>query len=99
MRKKIITGIVIGVVLFSLAVAIALKGNGGKTAENTGVGEQIAVVHIEGTIMTSAPGGFGTAGVAAADRIVSELKQAREIREIKAVILNPSTRGDNCGGF
>ncbi|ABO51682.1 signal peptide peptidase A, Serine peptidase, MEROPS family S49 [Desulforamulus reducens MI-1] len=98
MRKKIITGIVIGVVLFSLAVAIALKGNGGKTAENTGVGEQIAVVHIEGTIMSSAPGGFGTAGVAAADRIVSELKEARENPEIKAVILKLNTGGGTVVG-
>lgn len=98
MRKKIITGVVIAILLFSLAVAMAFMGNGGRAAQKTGTGEQIAIVRIEGTIMSTAPGGFGNPGVAAADRITRELKEARENPDIKAVILKLNTGGGTVVG-
>ncbi|GAB6179296.1 hypothetical protein JCM14036_06150 [Desulfotomaculum defluvii] len=98
MHKKVITGIVIGILLFSLAVSMAFRGNAGRTDQNAGTGEQIAIVRIEGTIMSSAPGGFGSAGVASSERIVSELKEARENPDIKAVILKLNTGGGTVVG-
>lgn len=98
MHKKIITGVVIGVLLFSLAVAMAYKGSGERTAQKTGTGEQIAIVHIEGTIMSSSPGGFGNPAVAAADQINRQLKEARENPDIKAVILKLNTGGGTVVG-
>ncbi|WP_333870382.1 signal peptide peptidase SppA [Desulforamulus putei] len=97
MRKKLIAGIIIGIVLFSLAAAIAFKGKAGAPGRE-GTGEKIAVVHIEGMIVSSAPGGFGSSGVAAADRIVSDLKKARENPDIKAVILKLNTGGGTVVG-
>lgn len=97
MRKKLIAGVIIGLVLFSLAAALAFRGNEG-TAANEQAGEKIAVVHIQGMIVSSAPGGFGASGVAAADRIVSDLKAARENPEIKAVILKLNTGGGTVVG-
>lgn len=97
MYKKLIAGLVIGLVLFSLAAAMAFKGNDALAPGKAG-GEQIAVVHIEGTIVSTAPGGFGTSGVAPADKIVSELKEARENPDIKAVILKMNTGGGTVVG-
>ncbi len=97
MRKKLIAGIIIGIVLFSLAAAVAFRGNAG-VPRREGAGEKIAVVHIEGMIVSSAPGGFGASGVAAADRIVSDLKEARENPDIKAVILKLNTGGGTVVG-
>ncbi|MEW6697817.1 MAG: signal peptide peptidase SppA [Bacillota bacterium] len=97
MRKKLIAGVIIGLVLFSLAAALAFRGNEGAVM-NEQAGEKIAVVHIQGMIVSSAPGGFGASGVAAADRIVSDLKAARENPEIKAVILKLNTGGGTVVG-
>ena len=98
MRKKLITGIIVGLVLFSLAAAVAIKGNNQAGAKAVGNGEQIAVIHIEGPIMSADPGGFGATGVAAADRIVANLKEARENPDIKAVILKLNTGGGTVVG-
>ncbi|MEG6522828.1 signal peptide peptidase SppA [Desulfotomaculum sp. 1211_IL3151] len=98
MHKKIITGVVIAVLLFSLAVAMAFMGNGERTAQKTAAGEKIAIVHIEGTIMSSSPGGFGNPAVAAADQITRQLKEARENPDIKAVILKMNTGGGTVVG-
>ncbi|SHK50853.1 signal peptide peptidase SppA [Desulforamulus aeronauticus] len=98
MRKKLITGIIVGLVLFSLAAAVAVKGNNQVGAKAVGTGEQIAVIHIEGPIMSTEPGGFGATGVAAADRIVADLKEARENPNIKAVILKLNTGGGTVVG-
>ncbi|GAB6159059.1 hypothetical protein JCM39194_22590 [Desulfotomaculum varum] len=97
MRKKLIAGLIIGAVIFSLAAAAAWQGKGG-TARHNGSGDKIAVVHIEGMIVSAAPGGFGASGVAAADRIVSELQEARENPDIKAVILKLNTGGGTVVG-
>lgn len=97
MRKKLIVGIVVTLVVFSLAAAMAFKGSN-TSAKGAGSGEQIAVIHIEGTIMSSAPGGFGATGVAAADQIVSQLKEVRENPNIKAVILKLNTGGGTVVG-
>lgn len=98
MNKKLIAGIIIALAVFSLAAAVAVKGNDTVGAKAAGSGEQIAVVHIEGTIMSTGPGGFGATGVAAADRIVADLKEARENPNIKAVILKLNTGGGTVVG-
>lgn len=97
MRRKIIAGIVIGLVLVSLAAAMAIKGDT-DTAADRQVREQIAVVRIEGPIVSSTPVGFAAGGVAAADQIVDELKQARENPEIRAVVLRLNTGGGTTVG-
>lgn len=98
MRKKLVVGLVIGLVLISLAAAIAIKGDTKIMAGKASTGEKVGVIHIEGTIVSSAPGGFGAGGVAAADEIVANLKEARENPEIKAVILRLNTGGGSVVG-
>ncbi|WP_419763378.1 signal peptide peptidase SppA [Desulforamulus ruminis] len=98
LRRKVITGIIIGVLLLSLVAAFAFKGDDADKAAKEGAGEKIAVIHIEGTIVSSDPGAFGSTSVAAADRIVANLKEAREDPEIKAVLLKLNTGGGSVVG-
>ncbi|RYD01351.1 hypothetical protein N752_30625 [Desulforamulus aquiferis] len=98
LRRKLITGVVIGLVLVSLAAAMVFQGDTGDSADREGAGGQIAVIRIEGQIVSSSPGGFNTGGVAAADRIVEELKRARENPDIRAVVLRLNTGGGTTVG-
>lgn len=92
MRRKIIAGTVIGLVLVSLIASMAFRGNDVAATRDT-TGNQIAVIRIEGPIVSSSPGGFGAGTVAAADRIIDELEQAKENPQVKAVILRLNTGG------
>ncbi len=98
MRRKMVVGIIIGLVFLSLAAAVVIKDKGEDKTGQGGAGEKIAVVYIEGTIVSSDPGAFGGGGVAAADRIIKDLKEARENPEIKAVILKLNTGGGSVVG-
>lgn len=93
MKRKFIAGIIIGVVLLSLAAAAVFQPRGGNTAALGGGDAAIGVIHISGMIVS----GAGSSGllntVAGADAIMAQLREAAEDPSIKAVVLRLDTPG------
>ncbi|MTI80630.1 MAG: signal peptide peptidase SppA [Firmicutes bacterium] len=101
MKKKIIAGAIIGVVLLTL-IAVGLfrdkTGLDRVAGDNSGEGE-IGIIHISGVITTGgSSGGFTGAVNAGSQTIISQLQDARENPQIKAVVLYINSPGGSAAG-
>ncbi len=90
MNKKAVVGIIAGIVVLSLVIALAARP--GKRA-GAGGGQRIGVIFVEGVIA----GGREESGLlstgAAAQTILEQLKEAREDNSIKAVLIRINSPG------
>lgn len=79
-----------GLILVSTLALNVLATSGG-AADDLGAGDAVALIRVEGVIVSSA-GVFDT-GVAAADRITAQLERAAENEDVKAVVLAVNSPG------
>lgn len=102
MKRKIIGGIVLGIGLLSLVIALSLRAAGGnavvKTA-NPGTGAQVAVIDIQGMILSggATPGILGDTN-AGSDTITARIREAAKDPDLKAVVLRLNTPGGTASG-
>lgn len=93
-KKKLVAGTIIGICVVALIAAIVVGSPKGNPKEKKTAGNGIGVIRIEGTITGGAGGGTMLGGVTAgADRISAFLEEAREDRNIKAVLLRINSPG------
>ncbi|MHB9093532.1 MAG: signal peptide peptidase SppA [Eubacteriales bacterium] len=90
MNKKLVIGIIAGVVIVSLAVALATN----PTKQNRSkAGDRIGVIYVEGVISGSrSESGFLGTG-SGGQSVMEQLKKAREDDSIKAVLLRINSPG------
>ncbi|KUO51237.1 MAG: hypothetical protein APF76_17285 [Desulfitibacter sp. BRH_c19] len=92
MRKTVLVGIVIVLLVFVLIASFLIDTSGPGTSSEEG--GQIAVVFIEGTIMGGRSGGDFLSGVSAGSMTVMEhLRKAADDPSVSAVILRFNTPG------
>lgn len=95
-----VTGLIIAVVLVSLAAAAASRGSNraAGSANRVAGNANVAVIHIDGEILGgSSSGGLGSSGTAS-DDVVAMLQQARKAPNIKAVVLRINSPGGSAAG-
>ena len=90
-NKRIVVGLIAGIIVLSLAVA-AVSGQAGK--EKASRGEAIGVIYVEGVITGARGEGsiFGT-GVASGPSLMEQLREAGEDDGVKAVLLRINSPG------
>jgi len=89
-NKKLVVGVITGIVLISLAIAFAVKPDPARNRVN---GERIGVIYIEG-IITGGRGEGGVFGVQASGPVIlTHLRQAGEDDSIKAVLIRINSPG------
>lgn len=90
MNKKLVVGIITGIVLISLVAA--LTANPAKASKRAR-GERIGLIYVEGVI-TGARGEAGLfSGTASGQALMEQLKRAREDDTIKAVLIRINSPG------
>lgn len=90
-KRKIVAGIIIGVVALSL-LAAALFGGAGAGYRGAGsTGDAVGVVRIDGVIAGGSGGLFGAG--AGSESVMEQLRQAARDPSIKAVVLRLNTPG------
>lgn len=93
MKKKVVAGIVLGVVALSLVLAIALKpGNQSAVKPGPGKGE-VGVIYIEGPIASGRGGGGLFETQRGAEEIAATLREAARNPELKAVVIRLNSPG------
>lgn len=90
MNKKLVLGIIAGVIALSLIAAVAADPR--KTA-NSQKGERIGVIYVEGVITGTREEAGLFSGAAGSHTIMEQLKQAREDEGIKAVLIRINSPG------
>ncbi len=91
MGKKLIGGIIVGLVIFSLALVFILGPRGEEPPTRPDAANQIALIRIEGPIIGgAAPSFFGFGG---AENITEKIYKAAEDPQIKAVVLRINSPG------
>jgi protease-4 len=93
-RLWIVLGVVIILVIGAcagMAVLVSLATTGGRM----GLGEAVAVVRVEGVILSGSPpvSPFGGEGGAYSDQIIEHLEQAQKDTSVKAVVLRINSPG------
>lgn len=93
MKRKVIAGLVLGVVALSLVLALAVKPGNMRTAGTGAGGQQVGIIYIEGPIYSgrSTGGPFGAPG--SAEGITARLRQAAKDPQLKAVVLRLNSPG------
>ncbi len=90
-NKKIVVGLIAGVIVLSLAAAMVSGQAGGEKAS---AGEAIGVIYVEGIITgTRAEGSIFGTGVASGPSLMKQLREAGEDDSIKAVLLRINSPG------
>jgi len=93
MKRKVIAGVVLGVVALSLILAVALKPDDGTTAVTSGAKGDVGVIYIDGPIMSGrGTGGLFETGTGSEDIAASLRKAARNPR-LKAVVIRLNSPG------
>lgn len=94
MRKKAVVGIIVGICMLSLVVALVVNPEADQpllSARNTG--KTIGVIHIEGPIIGGSTTGGLFEAVSGADTIMQQLRDAAKNDALKAVILRINSPG------
>lgn len=96
MKKKVIAGVVLGVVTLSLVLAVALRP-GNRTAAGAGRAEagrgQVGVIYIDGAI-SNGGGGSGLLGSqSSSEAIAASLREAARDPGLKAVVIRLNSPG------
>lgn len=99
-RKKIIGGIVVGLAIFSLLVAMLAKaGNPDRVGRAggpvySGSGGAVAIIEINGIIMAGkSSAGFLGGGVTGSETVMAQLRQVSRSPDIKAIVLRINSPG------
>lgn len=92
MPKKIIAGLILGVVALSLILAIALLPGGRTTPDSAAGSGEVGVIYIEGTIATGRSSSLFEAG-AGAEAIAASLRKAAGRPGLKAVVIRLNSPG------
>jgi len=92
LKRKVIAGLVLGVVALALVLALVVKP-GNMRATGTGAGGQVGVIYIEGPIYSGQRTGglFGYPG--SAEGIAARLRQAAKDPQLKAVVIRLNSPG------
>lgn len=92
-RLWIVLGVVLVLVIGACAGAVALVSL--STGEGLGMGEAVAIVRVEGVILSSSPpdSPFDGGGGAYSAQIVKWLEQAQEDPSVKAIVLQVNSPG------
>ena len=97
MKRKVITGIIIGAVLISLVIAALNQGGGVGSCSKNIAGGAVGVIRISGAIA----GGAGAAGLfestVGSETIMEQLRRAAADPAIKVVLLRLNTPGGTTG--
>lgn len=97
MKRKVIAGIIIGVVLISLVIAAFDQGGGAGLSSKNIAGGAVGVIRISGAIA----GGAGSAGLfesaVGSETIMEQLRRAAADPSIKVVLLRLNTPGGTTG--
>ncbi|WP_081410913.1 signal peptide peptidase SppA [Desulfotruncus alcoholivorax] len=97
MKRKVIAGIIIGVVLISLVIAALDQGGGAGAYSKNAAGGAVGVIRISGVIA----GGADSAGLfesaVGSETIMEQLRRAAADPAIKAVLLRLDTPGGTTG--
>ncbi|MGQ9496977.1 MAG: signal peptide peptidase SppA [Desulfotomaculales bacterium] len=91
MRKRLLAGVVFGIVLLSLVVAAVFGARGGVPGR-VASGEAVGIVRIEGVIVGGERGDFLGATLGAED-VAAQLRRAAEDPSIRAVVLRLNSPG------
>lgn len=93
MKKKVIAGIVLGVVALSLVLAVAMKpGNKSDSGPGHGKGE-VGVIYIDGPIASGRSGGGLFETQMGSEEIAATLREAARNPELKAVVIRLNSPG------
>ncbi|MBM7853760.1 protease-4 [Desulfohalotomaculum tongense] len=98
MKRKIVAGLIIGVVMLSLFAAAVFKEEPVLNRAAGGADADIGIVDITGVITTGGSGGFGGDVSAGSQTVISQLQEARENPNIKAVVLHINSPGGSAAG-
>jgi protease-4 len=92
-RLWIVLGVVLVLVIGACAGAVALVSL--STGEGLGMGEAVAIVRVEGVILSGSPPAspFDSGGGAYSDKIVEYLEQAQQDASVKAIVLRVNSPG------
>ncbi|SFG87567.1 protease-4 [Desulfotomaculum arcticum] len=97
MKRKVIAGTIIGLVLISLVVAALYQGGGTSTYGKNTAGGAVGVIRVNGTIA----GGVDAAGLfesaVGSETIMEQLRRAAADPAIKVVLLRLNTPGGTTG--
>jgi len=96
LKKKLIAGIVLGVVALSVVLAIALKPGNKPDAKTGRVGAgkgEVGVIYIDGTIATGRSGGGLFEAQRGSEDIAASLREAARNPELKAVVIRLNSPG------
>jgi protease IV len=93
MRLRWVGAIVIVLALGTSALCVGAIVVVGITQADTPTGDHIAAIQVHGQIVSRDPGGFFSADVASAERIVDELEQVREDGSARGVLLDIDSPG------
>lgn len=92
MKRKVVAGVVLGIVALSLVLAVALKPGNIRPA-GTGNKGQVGVIYIDGPIYSGrdAGGPFGNPG--SSEVIAAKLREAAKNPQLKAVVIRLNSPG------
>jgi len=91
--RKIIAGVVLGVIALSLVIAIAVKPGSKPAARTGGQNGEVGVVYIEGAITSDRGGGGLLAAQTGSEEIAAILRAAARDPGIKAVVIRLNSPG------
>ncbi len=99
LKRKIIAGLIIGVVLISIIIAALYeKGGGTDYYGRSGSGSVVGVIQINGTIVSGVESSSLFSTVAGSESIMKQLRRAAQDPSIKAVVLRLNTPGGSAAG-
>lgn len=102
MKRKVITGVIFGLVLLSLVMAAVYRDQPGTDQRTTGAkaGNAVGLIDVSGLIVSggSGGGGFGGTVQVGSQTIISQLREAQEDPDIKAVVLRINSPGGSAAG-
>lgn len=94
MKKKLFFGSIIFLVLLSIILTFTLNSGKGKKVELGSSDGQIAIIYINGTIVSgTGEGGVFSQGGAGAQTIIDQIKEVRDNEDIKGVVIRIDSPG------
>ena len=93
MKKKVVAGSVLAVVVLSLVLAIALKPGNGPTSETAAGRGDVGVLYIDGPIASGRGGGGPFAAQTGSEELAAALRAATRDPQLKAVVIRLNSPG------
>ena len=85
-------GCLIALFIFNVMIA-GLLTSARRLSRGVPFGSRVAIVYLEGPIMSGSDGSIFGGGQASSERVISDLSQASEAREVKAIVLRVNSPG------